>query len=481
MAFPDGVEALLEHCSQAGVQRVDHHDGRRVVIATRRAADVGADEPQVEVPRLRWMHAVAQPVHGALPERERREPGRDSQALLGAGVAGVDPPSVDIDWNPGQRRDGVDDEERVGIGYGSERRDVVLDAGRRLGVHHRDQPGVRVLALGVDQLMRIEGTPPRLLDADDLGAATAGDVGHSLPEHAVHADDGGVTRLEKVDEARLHAGRSGAADGQCQRVLGEEDAPQSLHRLVEQREELGIEVPEDGTGEGRDGFRVRVRRAGAEEETFALRHAGNANAPAAPYAAERPTSGAQSTSSMRTSARASSPATSPRATSAAARATWVTSSSGRRIPCAAAICRTVCVTVDAARAATRVRCVRRRTRSIVKVTRHASTSSAAESAWLLVSVDAIRCTSSGVSRSSARVNSPTSITRIFGASARQVMDFRAIYRAERLRTSPSRMSASDTSISLKSNVRIVVTRISVPPTITSTRPGSRPGLCRRWS
>ena len=44
---------------------------------------------------------------------------------------------------------------------------------------------------------------------------------------------------------------------------------------------------------------------------------------------------------------------------------------------------------EAARAASRVRCVRRRTRSIVSVTRQASTSSAAESEWLQVNVAAI--------------------------------------------------------------------------------------------
>src|SRR5436190_19811051 len=54
--------------------------------------------------------------------------------------------------------------------------------------------------------------------------------------------------------------------------------------------------------------------------------------------------------------------------------------------------------------------------------------------------------------------------------------FAGDYRSVMLRTSPSRMSASDTSISLKSNVRMIVTRISVPPTMMSTRPGSRPGL-----
>ena len=57
----------------------------------------------------------------------------------------------------------------------------------------------------VEQLLRVDGTPPRLFDAHDLGAAPARDFAHALAEHAVHADDRGVARFEQVDEARFHA------------------------------------------------------------------------------------------------------------------------------------------------------------------------------------------------------------------------------------------------------------------------------------
>ena len=41
------------------------------------------------------------------------------------------------------------------------------------------------------------------------------------------------------------------------------------------------------------------------------------------------------------------------------------------------------------------------------------------------------------------------------------------------------MSASDTRHSSNSKNRMIATRIAAPPTITSTRSGSSPGLCRR--
>ena len=43
------------------------------------------------------------------------------------------------------------------------------------------------------------------------------------------------------------------------------------------------------------------------------------------------------------------------------------------------------------------------------------------------------------------------------------------------------MSASDTSTSSKPSTRRTLTSTIAPPTITSTRPGSSPGLCARCS
>ena len=101
-------------------------------------------------------------------------------------------------------------------------------------------------ALRVEQPLRIDRAAPRLVDAHDLGTAPARHLAHALAEHAVHADDRGVAGLEQVDEARLHAGRAGAADRQRQRVRGLEHGSEPIGDLVEHDEEVGIEVPEDG-------------------------------------------------------------------------------------------------------------------------------------------------------------------------------------------------------------------------------------------
>ena len=55
---------------------------------------------------------------------------------------------------------------------------------------------VGVLALRVEQPLRIERPAPRRVDAHDLGAAAARDLAHALAEHAVDADDHGVARLD---------------------------------------------------------------------------------------------------------------------------------------------------------------------------------------------------------------------------------------------------------------------------------------------
>ena len=130
----------------------------------------------------------------------------------------------------------------------------------------------RVLALRVEQPLRIERHPPAFVDADDLGSAAARDFAHAVAEHAVGADDRGVAGLEQVDEARFHPGRAGARDRQRQRVVGAEHRAEARHRLVEDREELGIHVSEQRPRQRGGGFGVRVRRAGSEEQAVGDRH-----------------------------------------------------------------------------------------------------------------------------------------------------------------------------------------------------------------
>ncbi len=269
---PRDGEAFVEHRAEAGVEGEDHRDRRGVVVLAGRA-DVVADETEVEVPGLRWCPAGADPVDRASRERDRREARRNAEALLRARVGRVDPPTVDLERDATERRDRVDEQERVGLLERDERLDRVLDPRRGLGVDDGDQPTVGSGPLRAEQRLGIDGASPRRLDACQLRATPSGDLAHPLAEHPVHTDDHVIAGLDEVHEARFHARRPGTAHRQGERVLGAEDRAQARRSLVEQREEVGIEVPEERAGERGGDLGVRVRGSGSEEESISQRHA----------------------------------------------------------------------------------------------------------------------------------------------------------------------------------------------------------------
>ena len=272
VARPRRSEPFVEHRAEAGVESEDHRDRRGVVVLASRA-DVVADESEVEVPRLRRGLPGTDPVDGTGGERDRRETRRDAEALLRARVGRVDPPGVDLERDPTERRDRVDEEERVGSLERGEWLDRVLDSGRRLGVHDGDEPAVGPGTLRGEERLGVDRTAPRGLDARQLRPGPAGDLAHPLAEHTVHPDDHVVAGLEEVHEARFHARGAGAAHRQGECVLGAEDRAQPRRRLVEQREEVGIEVPEQRPRERGGDLGVGVRRSWSEEESISERHA----------------------------------------------------------------------------------------------------------------------------------------------------------------------------------------------------------------
>ena len=215
-------------------------------------------------------------------EAHRRETGRHPETLLRTGVDGVDAPRVDLDLDAAERRDHVDEQQRVGVPEHRERCDVVLHAGGRLRVHDREHAGAGMLAMRVEQALRVDRASPRRLHAHDFGAGPARNLTHALTEHTVDPDDHGVTRLDEIDEAGLHARRAGPAHGQRQRVLGSERDPQPVGDLVEHQEEVGIEMPEHRALERLHHLGVRVRRAGAQQETFGVLHDSDATRSSGP-------------------------------------------------------------------------------------------------------------------------------------------------------------------------------------------------------
>ena len=120
----------------------------------------------------------------------------------------------------------------------------------------------------------IDRASPLSLDSHDLSTAARRDIGHPLAEDAVHTDDHDVARVHDIDERRLHARGSGAADRERQRVGGAEHRAQPVARLVEHREELRIEVAEHRVRQRLDDLGVRVARAGPHEDAIGHGHGG---------------------------------------------------------------------------------------------------------------------------------------------------------------------------------------------------------------
>jgi len=84
-------------------------------------------------------------------------------------------------------------------------------------------------------------------------------------EDAVDADQHLVARLDQIDDHRLHPRRARARDRHREPVLGPEDMPEESLRLVHERHELGVEVPQERHPERGQDSGVDVARPGPGE------------------------------------------------------------------------------------------------------------------------------------------------------------------------------------------------------------------------
>ena len=105
--LPRLLEPFLEQHAEPGVQRVEHRDRRGVVIAARGADVVGEQSRGRGTTTARAPTGCAH-VRPRGREADRRETGRDAEALLRSRVDGVDAPRVDLDRDATERRDRVD-------------------------------------------------------------------------------------------------------------------------------------------------------------------------------------------------------------------------------------------------------------------------------------------------------------------------------------------------------------------------------------
>ncbi len=261
-----GGQALLEDPAERRVQRRDHRDRRGVVVLASAAfaGDVGTDHAQVEIPRARVDHP---PRPGPLAHRERRQPGRHTEALLSAGVGQVDAPGVESDVDPGEGGHTVGQHEGVAavVHRGGEGGHVVAYAGRGLGVHHRHQ---RRRGMGGEHGVDVHRGAPREAHRHDLRAAPRRDVDHPLAELTVGRDHDDVAGMDGVDERRLHPRAAGAGEREGERVRRTEDGAQPVARLVQDAQKERVEMPQQRRAERRRRLRIGVGRARAQQGAF---------------------------------------------------------------------------------------------------------------------------------------------------------------------------------------------------------------------
>ena len=135
----------------------------------------------------------------------------------------------------------------------------LLDAGRTLALQDCQQAG-RPGAEGLPQRFQGYGFARRRQDADDLRAAAFGRLGQALAEEAADGDDGGLARLQGVQQGRLEDGLLGAGNEEGILVLRAPELTQAGDGLVQHGEEARVV----GAFEDADEPLTRARRGVAE-------------------------------------------------------------------------------------------------------------------------------------------------------------------------------------------------------------------------
>src|SRR5438552_18820502 len=96
MPGPARLESFLIDQLQCLAQRIDHRNGRGVMIKAF-FVPVTLHHRHVEIPTLYLRFAAVDRLYRPRAERDRGQAGRTAQALLRAAVDGVDAPAVDLD------------------------------------------------------------------------------------------------------------------------------------------------------------------------------------------------------------------------------------------------------------------------------------------------------------------------------------------------------------------------------------------------
>src|SRR3990172_11606144 len=94
----------------------------------------------------------------------------------------------------------------------------------------------------------------------------ADDLCYSLPAEAIHADRYPVAGLHDIGEGGLHTGRSWSGERESELIRGAKSGPEKFHGLVQEGEEVGVQVTQDGRGQRSDDTGVEVTGTRAQQK-----------------------------------------------------------------------------------------------------------------------------------------------------------------------------------------------------------------------
>jgi len=261
------LDAFVEDGSEALLERVEHGDGRGVVVALGNQ-EVLEQALQVQVPDGVVDLAGFQPLGRARRDGEGGESGRAAQALLRATEGDVNVVGVDIDGDGAEGGDAIGDGERADLaGRTGDGAGGLEGSGGGFGVDEGGDGGTLAFEEGSGFVLG-EDFAPGFVEADDLHAVAAAHFADALAEEAVDENSEFRAGIAEVGNGGFHAGAAGTGDGQGELVFGTEEGAESGADFLENLEEIGVHVADDRPGHGLVNTWLDLGRAGSEEQSL---------------------------------------------------------------------------------------------------------------------------------------------------------------------------------------------------------------------
>ncbi len=123
---------------------------------------------------------------------------------------------------------------------------IGLGTGGSFGMHESHQFGIGIGPERLLQFVRINHAAPFIFQHDRCRTTALDVFLHAPAEHAVLADDHLVTRLDQVDEAGFHAGRTRCRNRKRQFVFGLKGVLQQRFHLFHHSDKGRIEMANGG-------------------------------------------------------------------------------------------------------------------------------------------------------------------------------------------------------------------------------------------